>query len=56
MYQEGRLIPGVVIHFGSANSDEHERLLYNTVKYELQETIREYLQRTRTTTADPPVL
>ena len=47
-----RLMPGVLVHFGPTNADEHERLLYSTVKYELQETIREYLHRTQRT---PPI-
>ena len=27
--------------------EEHERILYNTLRFELQETIQAYLQRTR---------
>jgi hypothetical protein len=41
------LIPGVPIHFGTADTDVHERLLYNTLRFELQEAIRAYLHRTR---------
>lgn len=41
------LIPDIMIHFGTSHSDEHERLLYNTMKYQIQQSIRAYLQRTR---------
>ncbi len=41
------LIPSIAVHFGIAYTDEHERLLYNTLKFEIQEAIRTYLQRTR---------
>jgi hypothetical protein len=42
-----QLIPGVVVHFGTTNYCDYERSLYNTVRFELQETIRAYLRRTR---------
>ncbi len=42
-------MPGVVVHFGTSHTDEHERLLYNTIRFQIQEIIREYLQRTRRT-------
>lgn len=41
------LLPGVVVHFGGDYSDEHEQLLYNTVRFQLQEVIRAYLDRAR---------
>ena len=40
-------IPGIPIHIGTAQTDEHERLLYNTVRCRIEEIIREYLQRTQ---------
>ncbi|UJR07038.1 hypothetical protein I4U23_011326 [Adineta vaga] len=40
-------IPGVLVHFGAASTDEHERLLYNTVRYQIQQSIRTYLRHTR---------
>ena len=39
------LIPGVPIHYGTNFSDEHDRLLYNTIRFRIQEIIREYLPR-----------
>ena len=33
--------------FEMLHSEEHERYLYNTLRFDLQETIRAYLQRTR---------
>jgi hypothetical protein len=41
------LIPAIAVHFGSVYTEEHERLLYNTLKFQLQEAIRTYLQRTQ---------
>jgi hypothetical protein len=40
-------VPGVPIHFGTVHTAEYERLLYNTLRFELQESIRAYLHRTR---------
>ena len=33
--------------YGTIPVDQYERRLYNTVKFQLEETIREYLRRTR---------
>ena len=41
------LVPGVRIHFGTAHTDDHEILLYNTLRFKLQEAIRAYVHRTR---------
>jgi hypothetical protein len=41
------LIPGVLVHFSQQHTSEHERLLYNTVRFQIEEIIREYLQRTQ---------
>jgi hypothetical protein len=39
-------MPGVRVHFGTARTDDHEQLLYNTFRYELQQIIRAYLYQT----------
>jgi len=41
------LIPGVRVHFGTIFTDEHERLLYNTFRFQLQQIVRAYLHQTR---------
>ncbi|CAF3995510.1 unnamed protein product [Rotaria sordida] len=41
------LIPNVPIHFGIAHTEEHETILYNTLRFKLEECIRAYLQRTQ---------
>ncbi|CAF1366076.1 unnamed protein product [Rotaria sordida] len=46
-FRGGMLIPNVPIHFGMAHTTEHETILYNTLRFELEESIRAYLQRTR---------
>ncbi|CAF3196016.1 unnamed protein product [Rotaria sp. Silwood2] len=43
----GMLSPNTAIHFGIAHTEEHEILLYNTLRFELEECIRAYLQRTQ---------
>ncbi|CAF2806169.1 unnamed protein product [Rotaria sp. Silwood2] len=43
----GMLVPNERIHFGLAHSEEHELILYNTLRFELEECIRAYLQRTQ---------
>lgn len=43
----GMLIPNVPVHFGAVQSEEHERLLYNTLRFQLHQIIRTYLQQTR---------
>ncbi|CAF4624308.1 unnamed protein product [Rotaria sp. Silwood2] len=43
----GMLVPNIPIHFGLAHTEEHETILYNTLRFELEESIRAYLQRTR---------
>ncbi|CAF4064054.1 unnamed protein product [Rotaria sp. Silwood2] len=43
----GMLAPNAAIHFGIAHTEEHEILLYNTLRFELEECIRAYLQRTQ---------
>ncbi|CAF3726623.1 unnamed protein product [Rotaria sp. Silwood1] len=43
----GMLAPNAAIHFGMAHTEEHELLLYNTLRFELEECIRAYLQRTQ---------
>ncbi|CAF3104638.1 unnamed protein product [Rotaria sp. Silwood2] len=44
--QDGMLVPNIPIHFGIAHTEEHETILYNTLRFELEECIRAYLQRT----------
>ncbi|CAF3779968.1 unnamed protein product [Rotaria sp. Silwood1] len=48
-FRGGMLAPNVPIHFGVAQTEEHESetLLYNTLQFELEECIRAYLQRTQ---------
>ncbi|CAF1203602.1 unnamed protein product [Adineta steineri] len=46
LYQGAVLIPGVLVHFGTNRTEEHERLLRNTVRFRIQEIIREYLRST----------
>ncbi|CAF1529476.1 unnamed protein product [Adineta ricciae] len=41
------LIPGVLVHFGAASTDQHERLLYNTARHQIRQIIRAYLRHTR---------
>ncbi|CAF2793140.1 unnamed protein product [Rotaria sp. Silwood2] len=45
--RDGMLVPNAAIHFGRAQTEEHELLLYNTLRFELEECIRAYLQRTQ---------
>ncbi|CAF1320367.1 unnamed protein product [Adineta steineri] len=45
-YQGAILIPGVLVHFGINRTEEHERLLRNTVRFRIQEIIRDYLRLT----------
>ncbi|CAF1520599.1 unnamed protein product [Adineta ricciae] len=40
-------MPGVLVHFGTGSTDQHERLLYNTVRYQIRQIIRAYLRHTR---------
>ncbi|CAF1398158.1 unnamed protein product [Rotaria sordida] len=42
----GMLSPNVPIHFGIPHTEEHETILYNTLRFELEECIKAYLQRT----------
>lgn len=39
-------MPGVRLHFGTAYTDARERLLYNTLRYQLEEIMRSYLFHT----------
>ena len=41
------LIPNRLMHLGTADADVHEALLYNTLKFELEQAIRSYLQQTQ---------
>ncbi|CAF3104492.1 unnamed protein product [Rotaria sp. Silwood2] len=43
----GMFVPNIPIHVGIAHIEEHETILYNTLRFELEESIRAYLQRTR---------
>jgi len=40
------LIPGVRVHFGTVPTNDHERLLYNTLRFQLEQIIRTYLCQT----------
>ncbi len=40
------LIPGVRVHLGAVRTDDHEQLLYNTLRYHLEQIIRSYLRQT----------
>ncbi len=40
------LIPGVQVHLGSIRTVDQEDLLYNILKYQLQQIIRAYLDQT----------
>ena len=44
--QDNMLVPHVLDHLGVTHADSYERLLYNTMRGELQGTLRAYLQRT----------
>ncbi|CAF3818973.1 unnamed protein product [Rotaria sp. Silwood1] len=39
--------PNAPIHLGMSHTEEHELLLYNTLRFELEERIRAYHQRTQ---------
>ncbi|CAF1348614.1 unnamed protein product [Rotaria magnacalcarata] len=39
--------PNQPIRIGMDDSDQHETFLYNTLRFELEESIRAYLRRTR---------
>ena len=41
------IVPGVLVHFETDHSSEHERFLYNTIRYQLQGIIAEYLRTTQ---------
>ncbi|CAF5048442.1 unnamed protein product, partial [Rotaria sp. Silwood1] len=43
----GMLIPNLPMHIGRAQTEEHETILYNTLRFELEECVRAYLQRTQ---------
>ncbi|CAF1438023.1 unnamed protein product [Adineta steineri] len=43
-YQGAVLIPGVPVHFGTNRTEEHERLLRNTLRFRIQEIIQDYLR------------
>ncbi|CAF1237316.1 unnamed protein product [Rotaria sp. Silwood1] len=43
----GMLIPNRPMHIGRAQTEEHETILYNTLRFELEECVRAYLQRTQ---------
>jgi hypothetical protein len=43
------LIPGVRVHFGTAHTDDRERLLYNTLRFQLEQIILTYLRQTHRT-------
>ncbi|CAF1615482.1 unnamed protein product, partial [Adineta ricciae] len=45
--RECMLVPGLRVHFGFVSTDAHERLLYNTVRYQIQQIIQAYLRHTR---------
>lgn len=40
------LMPGVRVHFGTGHSNERERLLYNTLRFQLEQLMRSYLFQT----------
>jgi len=40
------LIPGVRVHVGAVRTDADEQLLYNTLRYQLEQIIRAYLYQT----------
>ncbi|CAF2104341.1 unnamed protein product [Rotaria magnacalcarata] len=40
------VIPNRPIRIGIDDSEEHERFLYTTLRFEIEESIRAYLQRT----------
>ncbi|CAF3831688.1 unnamed protein product [Rotaria sp. Silwood1] len=44
--RDGIPITNVPSHFSRATTEEHEIILYNTLRFELEECIRAYLQRT----------
>ena len=48
-HMQGVLMSGIPIHFGMVNTEAHERLLYNTLQFEIQEAVRAYLHRTQRT-------
>ncbi len=41
------LAPDIRIHFGCCHTNEHEQLLYNTLRFQLEHAIQNYLQHTR---------
>ena len=41
------LAPGTRIHFGGINTDDHEQLLYNTLRFQLEYIIQNYMSHTR---------
>lgn len=44
--QANMLVPYVLNHLGVTHSDSYERLLYNTMRGELERMLRVYLRRT----------
>ncbi|CAF5019821.1 unnamed protein product, partial [Rotaria sp. Silwood1] len=46
-FRIGMLAPNAPIHLGMSHTEEHELLLYNTLRFELEERIRAYHQRTQ---------
>ncbi|CAF5226792.1 unnamed protein product, partial [Rotaria magnacalcarata] len=45
-YRGALLIPNTSIRIGIDGSEHYERFLYTTLRFELEESIRTYLQRT----------
>jgi len=44
--RSGMFIPGVRVHFGTVYTNAHQRLLYNTLRFQLEKIMQAYLFQT----------